>query len=71
MQAESIMDMAERRLVRELVVVVLIKLAVIAALWWVFVREAKVDVDPAAMATRVAAPASSGQQQTPGETHGQ
>jgi hypothetical protein len=35
----------ERSLLRHLSLVVLLKLAVLAALWWVFVRDQRVDVD--------------------------
>jgi len=33
------------RLLRHLSVAVVIKLAVLAALWWVFIRDARVEVD--------------------------
>lgn len=39
------MTQDERRLLRQLVTAVLIKLAVLTVLWWAFVREAHVSVD--------------------------
>ena len=35
---------------RHLVIAVLVKLAVLAGLWWWFVRDARVEVDPAGTA---------------------
>ncbi|ANQ84401.1 cytochrome oxidase putative small subunit CydP [Azoarcus olearius] len=52
------MHTTDRRLVRELVLIVLLKLALLAGLWFAFVREARVAVDGAAMGGHVlAAPA--------------
>ena len=65
------MNPSDQILVRHLPLVVVIKLALITALWWAFVRAAKVAVDPGAMAAQVVAPASSKQHTTSGETHGQ
>lgn len=65
------MNTTDRRLVREITVVIVIKLILITALWWAFIRDAKVPVDPGAMAAQVATPASSKQHTTSGETHGQ
>lgn len=47
--------MSDRRLLRHLTAAVLIKLAVLVALWWAFVRDARVPVDPAAAACHLAA----------------
>ena len=44
------MNLADRRLVRHLAIAVVLKLAVLALLWQVFVRDARVPVD-AAIAT--------------------
>ncbi|QDF97926.1 hypothetical protein CJ010_16005 [Azoarcus sp. DD4] len=46
----------DRRLVREILVVVLVKLALLGALWWGFVREARVPVSQGEMATQLVAP---------------
>ncbi len=45
-----------RRLRRQLVVAVLIKLALLAGLWWAFVRDTRVVVDAEAVAHRLGAP---------------
>ena len=65
------MNTTDRRLVREITMVIVIKLMLITALWWAFIRDAKVPVDPSAMAAQVATPASSELHTTSGETHGQ
>jgi hypothetical protein len=49
--------MTESRLLRHLTLAVLLKLAVLALLWWWFVRDARVDVGPDAMSHRAAAAA--------------
>jgi hypothetical protein len=38
----------ESRLVRHLAIAILVKLALLVALWWVFVRDHRVDADRAA-----------------------
>ena len=65
------MHPTDRRLVREITLVIVLKLIPITALWWAFIRDAKVAVDPGAMAAQVVAPACSKQHTTCGETHGQ
>ena len=65
------MNPSDQILVRHLTLVVVIKLALITALWWAFIRDAKVAVDPGAMAAQVVAPASSKLHTTSGETQGQ
>ncbi|MCK9258979.1 MAG: hypothetical protein RBT39_03985 [Azoarcus sp.] len=55
-------SLSDRKLVRELVLIVLIKLVLITALWWVFVREEKVPVVPDSIAARFAPPAAVKQQ---------
>ncbi len=46
----SKIDMNDGHLARKLFWIVLIKLAVLFALWWAFIREQRVEVDPATMA---------------------
>ena len=65
------MKPSDQGLLRHLTLVLVIKLVLITALWWVFIRDAKVAVDPGAMAAQVLAPASKTQHRTSGETHGQ
>ena len=65
------MNPTDRRLVREITLVIVLKLILITALWWTFIRDAKVEVDPGVMAAQVVAPASSKLHTTSGETHGQ
>lgn len=48
--------MNDKQLARKLVWIVLIKLAVLFALWWIFVREQRVDVDPATMSPTLQQP---------------
>jgi cytoskeletal protein RodZ len=50
------MRLDESRLVRHLVWVVVIKLIVLVALWWWFVRDQRVTLDATAAAQHVAAP---------------
>ncbi|MBR0564773.1 hypothetical protein J5J83_01420 [Azoarcus sp. L1K30] len=65
-------NISNRKLVRELVIIVVIKLVLITALWWLFVRDDSVAVAPERVANRFVAPASA-KQQTPtdGEHDGQ
>ena len=65
------MNPTDRRLVREITLVIVLKLILITALWWAFIHDAKVAVDPGAMAAQVVAPASTKQHSTSGESHGQ
>ncbi len=53
------MSYKPNRLRRELYVIVIIKLLVIAALWWVFVRDAKVEVDGERVASHFVTPTAS------------
>ncbi|MDI3490268.1 MAG: hypothetical protein PWP11_1545 [Thauera sp.] len=64
------MPLMERGLLRHLTLAIVIKLVLITALWWAFIRDAKVAVDAGAMAAQVLAPASK-KHTTSGETHGQ
>jgi hypothetical protein len=53
---------ADRRLTRHLAIVVLVKLVLLAGLWWAFVRDAQVVVDPASAAQHlVSIPPSAGE----------
>ncbi len=61
----------DQRLLHEIVVVVVLKLALITALWWTFIRDHKVEVDVGRMAVRVTAGAHPGDDNNPdGETDG-
>lgn len=39
------MNSSDKRLLRHLAVAVLIKLVLLSALWWLFIRDARVSVD--------------------------
>jgi len=55
------MTPAESRLLRHLITAVVVKLVLLAALWWVFVREAHVSADADQTAARISAsPAPNG-----------
>lgn len=47
------MTLQDKTLVRKLVIAVLIKLVVLVALWWGFVREQRVTVDAETAATQM------------------
>jgi hypothetical protein len=51
--------MSDRGLLRHLGWVVALKLAVLVALWWTFVRDARVGVDDGVAAARLATPVGS------------
>lgn len=55
------MNFQDRTLVRKLVIALVIKLAVLTALWWFFVRDQRVPVDVDAAASQMlgASPAPS------------
>lgn len=48
------MKVRDRRLAREIFVVLALKLALLALLWQFFVRDQRVEVDAAALARRIA-----------------
>jgi len=48
----------ERRLTRHIAWAVALKLALLAALWWFFVRDDRVSVDASLAAAHLSAPAS-------------
>lgn len=50
------MKAAQDRLVRHLAIAVALKLAVLTALWWAFVRDERVGVDVDRAAAHLAAP---------------
>lgn len=50
------MNFQDRTLVRKLAVVLVIKLAVLMALWWFFVRDQRVSVDGEGVATQLLGP---------------
>lgn len=63
------MRQPDRQLVREIAVVVLVKLVALAALWWCCVRDARTPVDTGRAADRLApAVLSGGSSAQPGET---
>lgn len=57
MERALVIDMTDpdKLLLRHLVIAVLIKLALLTALWWLFVRDARVSVDPDAIVDRIGA----------------
>jgi hypothetical protein len=66
------MNPIDRRLRRDIIAALVIKLALLATLWWLFVREAQVAVEPATVATHIASPAATTQRtQSKGESDGQ
>ena len=65
------MNLPDQGLLRHLVVVVLIKLALITALWWAFIRDARVSVDSSTMAAQVSRSTPPSHRPPPGEPHGQ
>lgn len=58
------MQNEERRLVRHLAWVVIVKLVVLTAIWWAFVREQRVSADVNATAAHLTAPESVPEQGT-------
>jgi len=52
-QRPSAMPMPDQNLVHKLVIAVVIKLLVLLALWWGFIREQRVDVDSMSAADHV------------------
>ena len=56
---ENDMTPAERRLLRQLTIAVMIKLVVLSALWWMFIRDVRVSVDGDSIADRISGTTSS------------
>ena len=52
------MSPGNTRLRREIYAIVIIKLLIIFGLWWVFIRDARVEVDGQRLAEHLAQPAS-------------
>ena len=48
--------MQDSALARKLLWIVLVKLAVLFALWWIFIRDQRVDVSPATMTQKMEQP---------------
>ncbi|MFZ5504364.1 MAG: cytochrome oxidase putative small subunit CydP [Pseudomonadota bacterium] len=67
------MTLADRKLLHEIVVVVVLKLAVLVVLWNAFVRNERVSVDAARVASQVSAVSSPSPSAsaTTGDRHGQ
>lgn len=53
------MSPSDRRLLRHLLIAVLVKLVVLAGLWWMFVRDARISVDTERVVAQVIDAASS------------
>ncbi len=64
------MSPTDHRLLREIVVVILIKLVLLTGLWWAFIRDHKVSVDGHAMAAHASAGEAGGTPIPDGETDG-
>lgn len=64
------MNRRDREIRREIVLVILLKLLALTALWWCFVRDARVTVDTeeAALRFAVLAPPNGRPAQPPGES---
>jgi hypothetical protein len=56
---EDGMTPADRRLLRQLIIAVLIKIIVLTALWWLFVRDERIEVDGDGVADRITGTTSS------------
>ncbi|MCL6482746.1 MULTISPECIES: cytochrome oxidase putative small subunit CydP [Janthinobacterium] len=53
------MQPIDHRLLRQLIIAVLIKIIVLTALWWAFVRDARVSVDGDGVSDRISGITSS------------
>ena len=58
------MNFSDKTLVKKLAVVLVLKLTVLVALWWVFVREQHVAVDENSVAAQFLAPVSTTAQES-------
>jgi hypothetical protein len=65
------MNLADRKLVREITFVIVLKLIFITALWWAFIRDAKVSGRCRRDGRPDWRPAGAGHSTTSGERHGQ
>jgi hypothetical protein len=52
------MNFSDKSLLRKLALVLVLKLAILLALWWVFVRDQRVAVDDSGVAAQLLQPAS-------------
>ncbi len=57
-QTKSFMNLADKTLVKKLVYVLVIKLILLIALWWFFIRDQKVMVDENSVANQFLSPVS-------------
>ncbi|WP_068636690.1 cytochrome oxidase putative small subunit CydP [Thauera butanivorans] len=64
------MQLADRKLLREIVVVVVLKLVLITALWWAFIRGHQVEVDVQRMVAHTSGTSAGGLPNPDGETDG-
>lgn len=53
MQKTNKVGLSDKGLVRELILIVIIKIIIIFALWWTFVREERVSVNSDSMANMI------------------
>ena len=60
--------MRKRSLEKELVIVIAVKIVAIVLLWWIFVRDQRIEVQPADIAADRSAPEHINRENT---THGQ
>jgi hypothetical protein len=58
------MRFSDQTLVKKLAIVLVFKLAILMALWWVFVRDARVPVDGNSVATQFLQPAAPTEERT-------
>ena len=52
------MTISDKRLLRHLLAAVLIKLVLLSVLWWLFIRDSHVSVDPNIVGNRFGVPTS-------------
>ncbi|EZI27218.1 hypothetical protein PUN49_20900 [Pseudomonas extremaustralis] len=52
------MTISDKRLLRQLITAVLIKLLLLSVLWWLFIRDSHVSVDPNIVGNRFGVPTS-------------
>jgi len=65
------MNLTDRHLLREIILVLIVKVLILAALWWSFVRDVKVPVDSSVMAGQIVNSNNSKLQQRMGESNAQ
>lgn len=57
-QTKSLMNLADKTLLKKLAYVLVIKLILLIALWWFFIRDQKVAVDENSVANQFLSPVS-------------